>query len=262
MKPRYVRRYSRWAGWSLRMSVFAAVLLVYSALAYRWQYVPALVFFWLLGIAGILALIGVAFSLLGFNDLWQRGDKGAARAFWGMVVAGAVLVPFVVSGYRAVVYPRLDDISTDLDDPPQFMAAEALRKPPMNPILPITPAEARLQASAYPQVTGRRYDGPPDRILQVVMSAIGQEGWRVVGSRGTPGQDNEVFVEVLARTFFLDFPVDVVIRLTDEGDTTYVDMRSASRYTLHDFGDNARRIVGFLTLLDEQVEAAGIGVDQ
>lgn len=262
MRFRDERRFSRWATWSLRLSLFAAVLFVYSALAYRWQYVPTTAFFWLLGIVGIIALLGVIFSMLGFNDLWQRGDRGLARTFWGLVIACAVLAPFAISGYRAIIYPRLNDISTDLDDPPPFVAAQALRKPPMNPIVPISPMAARLQASAYPDVTGRRYEGAPDRILQAVMAVIKQDGWQVTAVRGTPGQDSEIDVEALAHTFFLAFPVDVVVRLTDEGNTTYVDMRSASRYTLHDFGDNARRIVAFMTALDDQVQGIGTGVDQ
>ena len=43
---------------------------------------------------------------------------------------------------------------------------------------------------------------------------------------------------------------DVSIRLTDEETSTYVDMRSASRYGDHDFGDNADRVAGFLSDLD------------
>jgi hypothetical protein len=63
----------------------------------------------------------------------------------------------------------------------------------------------------------------------------------------------------LAKTMILGLPVDVSIRITDEGDTTYVDMRSASRYGRHDLGDNAARINGFLVALDAAVAgAAGV----
>ncbi len=51
----------------------------------------------------------------------------------------------------------------------------------------------------------------------------------------------------------LGFPADVAIRLIDEGTSTYVDMRSTSRYGPHDFGDNAARIAFFLAELDVQV---------
>jgi uncharacterized protein (DUF1499 family) len=47
--------------------------------------------------------------------------------------------------------------------------------------------------------------------------------------------------------------------LTDEGTTTYVDMRSASRYGKGDFGDNAARIEAFLNELDTDM-AAQVGI--
>ncbi len=47
--------------------------------------------------------------------------------------------------------------------------------------------------------------------------------------------------------------------MTDEGDATYVDMRSASHFGQHDLGDNARRIDDFLSDLDAAMLArAGI----
>ena len=64
----------------------------------------------------------------------------------------------------------------------------------------------------------------------------------------------ETIIEAVALTPILHFASDVSIRITDEGATTYVDMRSASRFGRHDLGDNARRIAGFLTALDAAVK--------
>lgn len=259
MRFRYERLFSRSATWSLRLSVFAAALLVYSVVLYRLGSVPAVALFWLLGIDGLVALAGIAFALLGFKDVWQRGDKGIARAAGGLLVAAIVLAPFGISGYRAVVYPRLYDISSDVDDPPPFIAPATQRSPSMNPVGPMSPDALTLQSAAYPDVTGRRYDGSPDMILPAVMAVIEAKGWTVTATRGTPGQDDEILVEALAHTRFLALPVDVVIRLTDEGGTTFVDMRSASRYIRHDFGDNARRITDFMSALDNEVQGTAAG---
>ena len=51
----------------------------------------------------------------------------------------------------------------------------------------------------------------------------------------------------------MGFPADVAIRLIDEDTSTYVDMRSTSRYGPHDFGDNAARIASFLAELDIEI---------
>ena len=59
----------------------------------------------------------------------------------------------------------------------------------------------------------------------------------------------------VALTPILHFATDVSVRITDEGTTTYVDMRSAARFGYHDLGDNARRIADFLLALDAAVTA-------
>ena len=125
----------------------------------------------------------------------------------------------------------------------------------MNPVVNDEDSRA-LQSSAYPQVTGRRYDGSPDRILTAINKVIAANGWTVVAQKGEPGVDEEILLEVVARTFLLGFTSDAVIRLSDEGETTYVDMRSVSRYGIHDLGENADRITAFMAALDAEVQSA------
>lgn len=64
----------------------------------------------------------------------------------------------------------------------------------------------------------------------------------------------EVSIEVRAFSQWLRFPADLVIRLTDEGESTFVDLRSASHFARHDLGDNAGRIRSFLADLDARME--------
>jgi hypothetical protein len=66
--------------------------------------------------------------------------------------------------------------------------------------------------------------------------------------------DGEASIEVRAFSQWLRFPADLVIRLTDEGESTFVDLRSASHFAQHDLGDNADRISSFLADLDGRME--------
>jgi uncharacterized protein (DUF1499 family) len=151
--------------------------------------------------------------------------------------------------------PAIYDVSTDVTEPPALFALAGQRTDRMNPLVN-EPRNRVLQASAYPGVTGRRYEGSPDRILDAVVSVIADNGWTITEQKGVPGDDEEILVEVVARTWLLGFTSDVVIRLSDEGETTYVDMRSVSRYGIHDLGENADRIMQFMTALDTQVQSA------
>jgi hypothetical protein len=250
------RRFSAAAVWASRLASFSAVLLVVSGLGHRFGLVETIGFFWLLGVVGALAISALLLAGAGFFQLWTYGDRGGISAARSVFVALLVLSPFLVSAYRVYAYPRLADVSTDVNDPPPLDAAVRLRTPEMNPVGPITAEDAALQADGYPDLTGRRYPLSADRVQELAAQLVLASGWSFTRPP-TPALDGgDSFIEALAKTTFLSFPVDVSIRITDEGDTTYVDMRSASRYGRHDLGDNAARIDAFLLALDAAVAGA------
>ena len=82
---------------------------------------------------------------------------------------------------------------------------------------------------------------------------LANRGWRIVGPTEFPPEATEITIEAQANSPLLGFPSDVAIRLIDEDTSTYVDMRSTSRYGPHDFGDNAARIASFLAELDIEI---------
>jgi len=251
------RRTSSAARWSRRLAWFSAVLFVVAGVGHRYGLVETIAFLWVLGIVGVLAAGALMLAAAGFSRVWNFGDRGAANATIGGMVALVVLLPFLFSGYRVFAYPQLNDISTDLSDPPLLLAAAWLRTPVMNEVRAIDPEAAAIQQENYPEITGRRYDLSVDRIEDIVNGLVAAHGWNKLGTSGHSERDEpdpvEITIELQAASPILGFPSDVAIRLTDEGSSTYVDMRSASRYGRHDFGDNARRIAGFLAEIDAAV---------
>ena len=250
------RRSSSFALWARRLATFSAVLLVVSSLGHRFGLVETIPFFWLLGLVGTLAAAALLLAGVGFFQLWTYGDRGGISAAIAALTALVVLSPFAVSAWRVYAHPRLSDISTDVADPPPLDAAAGLRTSEMNPVGPISAEDAALQADGYPDLTGRRYQLSADRVQELAAQLVLANGWTFEQPPSPSLDGGDSFIEALARTTFLAFPVDVSIRVTDEGDTTYVDMRSASRYGRHDFGDNARRINDFLLALDAAVAGA------
>ncbi|MDP3895087.1 MAG: DUF1499 domain-containing protein [Mesorhizobium sp.] len=249
------RRASGAARWSRRLASFAAMLFLVSGLGHRYGRIDTVAFLWLLGIIGALAVGALCAAALGFVDLWQRGEKGGRSSTFGAILALIVLAPFLLSGWRFFTHPALTDVSTDLIDPPMMPLAARDRTPSMNPIVPPTAAAAELQLAAYPEATGRRYEAAPDRVLDAVLAEAAARGWTVRGSPVVPADGGDLTVEATAYSFFLGFPSDVAVRLTDEGASTYVDMRSVSRYGRNDLGDNGRRVGDFLAALDAAIKA-------
>ena len=250
---------ARGAGWSSGTAVFSAVLFVTAALGHRFGLLETPGFIAVLALVATLALLALLFAAISFPRVWSHGDRGGRDIARGVFVALLILTPFAISAYRAYVHPELNDISTDTLDPPRFSDASRDRRAGMNPFAPITAEAARLQAERYPEVVGRRYDMPVDRVGNAVLALVERRGWHVDRKPEVELSSPEITIEAIATTVLLAFPADVAIRLTDEGASTYVDMRSASRYGKRDFGDNAARIDDFLDELDAEM-AALVGV--
>lgn len=249
------QRESRRAGWSWRLSTFALALLVVAGLGHRVDVVETPAFLAVLGLVALVALAGLAMAWAALARLWHVDEKGIGRAFGSVFVALVTLAPFAVDAVLWVSHPRLSDISTDLTDPPALRHAAATRSGPMNEVARIDPAAAEAQRQHYPAVTGRRYNHERATVEEVVRSLAGRHGWRPTRLPDPRMAGSGLTIEMEARTPVFGFVSDVAIRLRDLRGSTQVDMRSASRYGAHDFGDNARRIADFLERLDEDMEA-------
>ena len=250
----------RGAGWSYGTACFSAVLFATAALSHRFGFLETPGLLAVLALVAGIAVLALVLAAISFPRVWNHGDRGGRYIAKGIVVALLVLMPFAVSAYRGYTHPGLNDISTDTLAPPLFVRAAELRTAAMNSLTPvINPEAARLQGENYPEVIGRRYEMPFDRVLNTVLALVARRGWQIVQAPASALMSPEITIEAVATTTVLAFPSDVAIRLTDEGASTYVDMRSASRYGKRDFGDNAARIDKFLDELDADM-AAQVGV--
>lgn len=246
------RRVSRMAEWARSVSGFSAVLFVVSAAGHRYGQVDTVAFFWLLGIVAGLALLGLALAAGGFWRLWEHGDRAGRASLAATLLSLLVLAPFVAGGWFVLRYPALTDISTDLVEPPQFVLAPRVRTAGMNPIVPISPEAAQLQLDHYPDLAGRRYDASMDRVMSAVAAVVASRGWTPRGRLRAQIEGAEYSFEAEAPTFLLRFVSDAAVRLTDEGESVFVDLRLATRHGWHDFGDGARRIRAFMAALDAE----------
>ena len=90
-------------------------------------------------------------------------------------------------------------------------------------------------------------NAPAATVLAAVQAEVDAAGWDI--AEITPTR-----LEATAVTRWFGFEDDVVIRLTEQGERTQVDMRSASRLGASDVGTNALRIETFLNALRKRLE--------
>jgi hypothetical protein len=253
MDEYHERRVSNATVWSRRLAIFSAVVFLTAGLGHRIGYLSTPDLFPVLAVVAAIALLALLFAVRALFLFWHYGGKGGGTLLFAILTALVVLTPFGITAYRAVTLPMLNDISTDTDDPPELAIASSERTAGMNQIEPFTPERRKLQQDGYPAATGRRYEAPIGQVVEVVEDVLAGRRWAIVGPTEFPPEATEITIEAQAGSFLLGFPADIAIRLIDEDTSTYVDMRSASRYGPHDFGDNDARIESFLAELDIEI---------
>ena len=161
-----------------------------------------------------------------------------------LVLSAAAIVPPMMLVSKAKSVPRIHDISTDLADPPAFVALAEARKAAPNGLAHRGAALAEEQRKGYPDIKPLVVATPPAETVQKAIDAARSLGWHVAASDAAAGR-----LEATDTTLFFGFKDDIVVRVRPEGTGSRVDVRSMSRVGLSDLGANAARIRKFLAKL-------------
>ncbi len=245
---------SRLAAWSARFALFALAVAALSVIIVRsglLEIVPALATF---AAALLFAGLAVLLSFAAFVAIWRQGLAGLGSAILGLILGLLLLAYPGYLSYRASKLPAISDITTDPGDPPRFDVLARLRPRGSNDYPGA--AVALAQRAAYPDITPLQVNAPVKLTYDIALALVTKRKWRVVDARPLAGGRRDAVIEAVARTPIMGFRDDVVIRVSAAGGNARVDVRSASRYGLHDFGANAARIRSLLDDIDEAVNAA------
>lgn len=238
-------RVSKLATWSRRIAVFAIPVVLIAIAMHRMSRVEYDVAITTLLAGYAVAALALLVAICAFVAIWNEGLRGLGRALTAAII-GILIIgwPLVTVG-RSATLPTIADITTDVNDPPQFVAVAQARPRGSNPVrYPIE--NARLQHSAYPGVKAFDVEANPDEIFNMIMGIVEKRGWRVLDNVSPRGGERDGRIEAVARTLIMGFREDIVIRVRSSDKGVRIDMRSASRYGDRDFGSNARRIESFM----------------
>lgn len=193
--------------------------------------------------------IGIAASLLAMGaaifSYRARKRMGTIVSVLALILALiAVTIPLTYQR-RAERLPAIYDVTTDLENPPEFEAILARRADAPNR-LERSPKLAVLQREGYPDLAPITLPAPPAAIFDRALSVAQSLGWEIVTADKAAGR-----IEATATTRWFGFTDDIVVRVTPWGAGTRVDVRSAARTGTGDLGRNADRIRTFLDELSE-----------
>jgi uncharacterized protein (DUF1499 family) len=234
------------------LALLALLLLAFAPLGWRagwWHFRFA--FTWLMTASGVAALAAVIVALGVLLVSWSQLSTGRLTMAAIGLVLGAVLVyvPWHYDRVRKTV-PRIHDITTDVENPPQFIAVLPARSAEdAATAVYAGPELARLQRAAYPDVVALELALPAAKAFDVALSvARSMSGWQIIASDLASGR-----IEASQTSRWFGFTDDVVIRVMGHGSGSQVDMRSLSRHGRSDFGVNAARIRLFMAALRKRL---------
>jgi uncharacterized protein (DUF1499 family) len=136
--------------------------------------------------------------------------------------------------------PFINDITTDLDDPPRFEAVIPLRPASSTPVEYGGAETAANQRQVHPDIGPIHTQLAPPAAFARALALARDMGWNIVAADSSRG-----IIEAVDTTTFFRFKDDVVIRVRPADKGSRVDLRSHSREGLTDLGKNAERITEY-----------------
>ena len=185
----------------------------------------------------VSAYVGIAAMVLGVVVLALPAarKRGIVLPLVALLLGAVAFgVPFNFQQAASSV-PRINDITTDMENPPQYMTTA--RAYPGDEF-------ARLQRAAYPDIAPVSLPMPPREAFERAVRAAEAMGWEVVGRDAAAG-----VLEAVDTTKWFGFKDDIAVRVSAAGNGSRIDVRSKSRVGRNDIGTNARRIRAYVERL-------------
>ena len=246
---------------SIFSAIFALVLVAIGVAGAHLGAIPPMTGFLAFLLSFVVAILALLFGLAGLART-SAAERGPAPpgAVAGIVLGLLIAIPvgFTTRRWLSMPYPSINDITTDYDNPPQFVNPPGLAADSMKY------DRARLepiQTRYYPKLEPLRLDEKPDDAFVRVKAAanaaslFGRQMAAQIPS--VPGWFI-VYIDPATRTiegvetsYLFRFRDDFVIQVRPGPDpnSSLVEMRSRSRAGTGDFGVNYNRIREFFALL-------------
>ena len=235
----------KWSWVSLGMSLALVVVSLLAALGSRlgvWSSVTGLQLYVICGALalGFAVACSVSLVIAALNPDW----KHLVSRFGIAVVIAAAFLAHMIIGLPKLTAPVLHDVTTDLQDPPTFEAAIAVRGTNSNSV-DHTAMKVEVQRKLYPDLVPLHLEMSASQAFLRASQTVDAMGWELIAEDPERGR-----IEATARTPWFRFKDDVVVRVQErpEGGSV-VDVRSLSRIGATDFGANAKRVRRFLSEL-------------
>jgi hypothetical protein len=209
--------------------------------------------------ATLLGLVALAAALIWLSQAARRNAGEGKRA--GLVALGGALLFLyfpLSSAWYGWSLPPIDDVSTDTDNPPRFVALAPLRGPAMNPLrfdgqatIPWR-GEQRTISYVLHEYKNGEITRPNPRFFPHAEAPVKTLFWRSFETAKRLGWDIAAYseatghIEATTRTLWFGRIYDIALEVRPAGAGARVAVRAQSRADRHDHGYAMRLVRRFV----------------
>lgn len=173
----------------------------------------------------------------------SASDASRKRARIATLTGGILLGVILAAMLPGKDFPPINDITTDLANPPEFASAD--RVPDYADFDMNYPSEfVEIVAASYPDLETVELADSPAAVYEKGLNIARGMGWEIIDTNPSEGR-----FDARDTTRIFRFVDDITVRVRPLGNGSALDIRSRSRVGRGDMGANAIRIRGFTTLL-------------
>lgn len=197
-----------------------------------------------IGSALLGGLLSVVLSLVGIVATRGGLDPGGRQKAWlGLAVGLGLVLAVLAAAATGGDAPPINDISTDLEDPPAFAPATVVEEYAGRDMS--YPADfVPIVRAGYPELAPLVVAESAEATYLRALEAAKSLGWEISAQN-----DVDTSFDARETTSLFRFVDDVVVRVRAEGEGSRIDVRSKSRDGRGDLGANAKRIERFLAAM-------------
>ena len=199
--------------------------------------------FQLFALGFLLSILGTFVGLFAiFLTRKPQLAAGRNRALLATVVCLVIALPVIVRAVSSAKYPPINDITTDFDNPPEFVNAQKLQHEPNRDMKYDKAKYADRQLKGYGPIgpIKERLD-PAAAFARATDVAKASPTWTITYT--DPATHT---FEAVAESGLFHFQDDVIVQIRPTPDgASLIEMRSKSRDGIGDLGVNAKRIRRF-----------------
>ena len=192
------------------LAVASALVLLAGPLGYRLGILPlrvALLTLLRWGVYGGIAATVVSLAGLVVTVTRPREARRGIPLAVLSVLVGVALIGIPGRFLLGPPTPPIHDITTDTQEPPEYVAVLPLRANAPNTTVYGGEKIAAQQREAYPDVRPLMLTVPPPQAFERALATVGEIGWDLVASDAAAGR-----IEATDTTFWYGFKDDVVVR--------------------------------------------------